>query len=362
MPEPVPLAPDLGLGDAGQVAELAVREAQPLHLPQRVRLSSSPSPAPIAPSPARSSARPLAWPDACHSPSAASSSASWCRNHGSIPVRSATASTDAPSRRARLIWKTRSGVGVRSADEHGLERLVLQPIVRRRGAEHPSGPVRLQAAEAFLEGLLERASDRHRFADRFHLGRERRIGRGELLERESGDLHHHVVEHRLERGRRDPRDVVGQLVQPVADGHLGPDAGDREARRLRRQRRGARDPRVHLDDELLARRRVDRELDVAAARRHADLADDADGRVAHHLVLAVGERHRGRDRDRVAGVDAHRVEVLDRADDHDVVRAVAHHLELELLPADDAALDQHRARPARARVPRRIRVSNSSRL
>ena len=35
---------------------------------------------------------------------------------------------------------------------------------------------------------------------------------------------------------------------------------------------------------------------------------------------AVGERLLRRDGDRVAGVDAHRVDVLDRADDHDVVR------------------------------------------
>ena len=43
----------------------------------------------------------------------------------------------------------------------------------------------------------------------------------------------------------------------------------------------------------------------------------------------------------VARVDAHRVDVLDRADDHDVVVAVAHHLELELAPAEHRLLDQH---------------------
>ena len=38
---------------------------------------------------------------------------------------------------------------------------------------------------------------------------------------------------------------------------------------------------------------------------------------------------------------AHRVEVLDRADDHDVVEPVADHLELELAPALDRLLDEH---------------------
>ena len=91
-------------------------------------------------------------------------------------------------------------------------------------------------------------------------------------------------------------------------------------------------------------RGIHRELDVAAAGVDADLANDRDRRVAHRLVLAIGERHRRRDGDRVAGVHAHRIEVLDRADDHDVVVVIAHHLELELLPADDAALDEHLAR------------------
>ena len=74
-----------------------------------------------------------------------------------------------------------------------------------------------------------------------------------------------------------------------------------------------------------------------------DRADDRDRRVAQLLVRLVGERHLRRDRHRVAGVDAHRVDVLDRADDDGVVRAVAHQLELELVPAEQRLLDQHLA-------------------
>src|SRR3546814_3459776 len=47
------------------------------------------------------------------------------------------------------------------------------------------------------------------------------------------------------------------------------------------------------------------------------------------------------DGDRVAGVHAHRVEVLDAAHDDAVVRGVANHLHLELLPAQHRLLDQH---------------------
>ena len=68
--------------------------------------------------------------------------------------------------------------------------------------------------------------------------------------------------------------------------------------------------------------------------------------VAQLLEGLVGKRHLRGDRDRVARVDAHRVEVLDRADDDDVVAHVAHDLELELVPADQRLLDEHLAHRA----------------
>ena len=85
---------------------------------------------------------------------------------------------------------------------------------------------------------------------------------------------------------------------------------------------------------------VHRELHVGAARLHADPAQAGEGVVAHGLVLDVGQRLGRRHGDGVAGVHAHGVEVLDGADDDAVVRRVAHHLELELLPAGDRLLDQ----------------------
>src|SRR6202008_3055613 len=41
-----------------------------------------------------------------------------------------------------------------------------------------------------------------------------------------------------------------------------------------------------------------------------------------------------------AGAHAHRIEILDRADDDAIVLLVAHHLHLELFPPEDAFLDQ----------------------
>jgi hypothetical protein len=129
-------------------------------------------------------------------------------------------------------------------------------------------------------------------------------------------------------------DVVVQLVQRVAHGELGRDLGDREAGGLGRQRGGARHARVHLDDHHAAVFGVHGELHVGAAGLHADLAQHRDRGVAHHLVFLVGQRQRGGDGDRVAGMHAHRVDVLDGADDDAVVRLVADDLHLVFLPAE----------------------------
>ena len=91
----------------------------------------------------------------------------------------------------------------------------------------------------------------------------------------------------------------------------------------------------------------DRELHVRSAGLDTDPPDAGDRRVAHLLVLDVGECLLRRHGDRVAGVHTHRVDVLDRADDHAVVGAVAHHLELVLLPSRDRLLDEDLADRAR---------------
>src|SRR5205814_105869 len=98
---------------------------------------------------------------------------------------------------------------------------------------------------------------------------------------------------------------------------------------------------VHLDDDEPAGTRVHGELDVAAPGVHPDLAQHRDAEVTHPLVLPVGERHRRRHGDGIAGVHAHRVDVLDGADHDHVVPPVAHEFELVLLPAEHALLDEH---------------------
>ena len=198
-----------------------------------------------------------------------------------------------------------------------------------------------ETTQGFLERLLERAADGHRLADRLHLHGQFGVGLGELFEGPARDLGHDVVDRRLKARQRFAGDVVLDLVEAVSDSQLGSDLGDGEAGGLRGQSAGARHARVHLDDDHAARFRIDRELDVRAPGLNADLPHDGDRGVAHPLILFIGQRLNWCDGDRVTRVHAHRVEILDRTDDHDVIRHVAHHLHLVFLPPEDRLLEQN---------------------
>ena len=223
-----------------------------------------------------------------------------------------------------------------------------QLSVRRLGylGEQQPTLAELERAEGLHEGFLERAADRHHLAHRLHLRRQGPVGAWELLECPPRHFDDDVIDGRLEGGGGQPRDVVGNLVEVVAEREFCRDLRNREPGRLRRECRGPGHARVHLDDDDAAVFGIDGELNVRSAGLDADPPDDPARQVAHALIFLVGERQCRRDRDAVAGMHSHRIDVLDRADDHEVVRAIAHDLELEFLPADDRFLEQnlvHRA-------------------
>ena len=183
------------------------------------------------------------------------------------------------------------------------EELVHEP--RGIGDVHPRGgfpeqtlALDFERAQRLQEGRFERSVDRHDLAGRFHLGAERSIRGCKLVERPSGNLHHDIVERRLERGRRLLRHLIRDLVKALADRDLRCDTRDRIPRRLGCECGAPRHARVHLDDEVRRLRlgisgwravRVERELHVAAAF-DPEGADDPQGRRAEHLILLVGQR------------------------------------------------------------------------
>src|SRR5262249_1950212 len=58
-----------------------------------------------------------------------------------------------------------------------------------------------------------------------------------------------------------------------------------------------------------------------------------------------------RNRDRVSRVHAHRIEVLDAADDHDVILEIAHNLQLKFFPSDNRFFDQNLVGGAQIQPP-----------
>ncbi len=234
--------------------------------------------------------------------------------------------------------------GLRQRRQHGLmaRGLVFSLIETLDLDLVKTGQAGFQAAQGFLHAFGKAAAHGHGFADRLHGGGQRGFRAGIFLKREARDLGDHIINGRLKARRgRAAGDVVVDLIQRVADRQLGGDLGDGEARGLGRQRGRARHARVHLDDHHAAILGVHGELHVRAAGLHPDLAQHGDRGRAHALVFLVGQGQGGRDGDGIAGVNAHRVNVFDRADDDAVVRFVADHFHLVLFPAQNAFLDQH---------------------
>ena len=196
---------------------------------------------------------------------------------------------------------------------------------------------RFERAHRLQEALLHRAAHGHHLARRLHLGSELVRSVAELVEREAGDLGNHIVESRFEAGRR-----IGDadLVERKAHGDLGADAGDRIAAGLRRQSRRPRHAGIDLDQVVVEREGIERELHVAAA---FDLqgTDQPQGAVAQQLILLVGQRLARSHHDRVARMDADRIDVFHIADRNGRIVVVADHLVFDLLIPLDALLDQH---------------------
>src|SRR4051812_3986351 len=199
---------------------------------------------------------------------------------------------------------------------------------------------RIERAHAFQKRFLESPPDRHHFSHRLHLRTQVFVRPWEFLELPLGNLHHDIVERRLEARRSLARDVVRYLVEGVPNRKLGGNLRNRKSGGLRSQCRRPRNARVHFDDHHPPRTRMDAELDVRSAGLHTDFAHNRQRRIAHHLVFAVGQSLRRSDGNRVARVHAHWIEVLDRADDDDVVFRVAHHLQLEFFPSQHRLFDE----------------------
>ena len=197
----------------------------------------------------------------------------------------------------------------------------------------------LNGGNSLHHGGFEAVADAHHLTGSHHLGTQRLVGIDELIKRPLRVLDHDVVQCRLEAGAGLAGNVVGDLVQRVADGDLGSHLGNGVAGSLGSQCGGAGHTGVDLDDRVVEAVRLQGKLAVAAAL-DAQLGDNIQCGGTQHLVLVVGQGLGGSHDHRVAGVDAHGVEVLHVTYGDHVALVVAHHLVLDLFPAGDALFHQ----------------------
>ena len=196
----------------------------------------------------------------------------------------------------------------------------------------------LERADGLLERLLVGLADGHDLAHGAHLGAQLVLDALELLERPACELDDDVVAARDVVGQRAVL-AAGDLVErEAARQHRGHER-DGEAGGFGRQRRGARGARVDLDDDVAVGDGVVRPLHVGAADDLHGL-DDLVALLLQALLHVLADGEHGGGAERVAGVHAHGVDVLDEAHRDHLAVGVAHHLEFELLPTQHALLDE----------------------
>ena len=199
----------------------------------------------------------------------------------------------------------------------------------------------LQGAKCLLQGLLKGSAHSHSLTNRLHAGGQNAAGALELDEGKARNLDHAVVDGRLKGSRSCLGDVVGNLIQRVANREQCRHLCNGEASCLGSQRRGAADTRVHLNDNDAAVSWVDRKLNVRTTAGNAYTLENSNGVVAEVLELFIGKRLSWSNGNGVSGVNTHWIEVLDGADNNTVTCGIAHDLHLNFFPTLDGLLYQY---------------------
>ncbi len=219
----------------------------------------------------------------------------------------------------------------------------------RQQSTKPRQP-NIQPAHCLVQRFGEGAANGHHLAHAFHLRPQGGIRAGEFLKIPARNLDDHIINARLETGWGDAGDVVGDFIQRISHRQQRGNFGDGKAGGLAGQRRRAGNARVHFDDDHVAGGRIDGKLHIAAAGFYAHGRHHTFGQIAQVLVFLVRQGHRRGYRDAVAGMHAHRVDVLDGTNHDKVVGAVTHDFQFVLFPAQQRAFDQHLAHRAGAQT------------
>ena len=188
---------------------------------------------------------------------------------------------------------------------------ILQSRLAIFAVSPKSKSANFQRPNCFLKSFFKRSADCHRLAHALHLSCQCGIGLREFFERETRDLDDAIIDHWFKAGRCFTGDIVADFIQGVTDGELSRDLSDREPGGLGGESGRARDSRVHLNHNHSSVFWIHGELYIRPSGLNTDFADYRERSISHQLVFTVRQRLRWSYRDRITGVNAHRIKVLD---------------------------------------------------
>ena len=157
------------------------------------------------------------------------------------------------------------------------------------------------------------------------MGCQHPINTIKFLKCEPWNFHDNIVDGRFKTGFSDLRNIVGNLIKGIPDGQLRGNLGYRESGGLGSQGGTPRYARIHFNNHQCPVVRIQRKLNVGSAGINTDFSDDADRRVSHMLIFFIRQGHGRGHRDTVSGMHTHWIEILDGADNDDIVFGVPHH-------------------------------------
>ena len=193
----------------------------------------------------------------------------------------------------------------------------------------------LQAAHGLLETFGKGPTDSHRLTHRLHLSAQHWLGHAKLLKGESRHFGDDIVDGRLETRRCRSRNIVSQFVQGITDGEQSGDLRNRIPCRFTCERE-LRLTRGFIS--ITTTRPVFGRTRRIEHCYHRCPPQSLESQPAKHLgafELAVGECQGWCDRYGVPSMDAHRVNILNAANNDHIIRVVAHDFEFVFFPAQD---------------------------
>ena len=216
-------------------------------------------------------------------------------------------------------------------NQHGEELFLCFAVKILRMAQAVAAG--FQAADGFLEGFLVVLADAHDFAYRTHLRTQLVFHAFEFFKGPAGELDYHIVSVR-HIFVQSPVFSAGDVLQGEAAGQHGGNEGDREAGSLGSQSGGTGGTGIDFDNNDAVGFRIMGKLYVGAADNLNAFNDFISLLLQTLLTFLRNGEHRG-GTERIAGMHAEGIDILNKADGDHVVFTVPDNFQLQLFPAEN---------------------------